>query len=160
MVGIANFVFRKITSETHSESSLPETFWRKKTSQTPKRILNHHFPQKWVGKKIFPPSPHFKHRDFRFPNSHPQHPPRNSQPTAPMELPIVEATALDVVLWGGLWSPGKIYHFHAGSTRIAKITYYHQTFQVPSKWRNPHRHISCMDTAYVREFSHPQNGHP
>ena len=23
------------------------------------------------------------------------------------------------------------------------------------KWRNPHLVVSCMDTAYVREFSHP-----
>ena len=48
---------------------------------------------------------------------------------APMELPMVEATALDVVL-GGEWSPGKIYHFQAGSTRIAKITW----FQVGSAY--------------------------
>ena len=48
---------------------------------------------------------------------------------APMELPMVEATALDV-LWGGEWSPGKIYHFQAGSTRIAKITW----FQVGSAY--------------------------
>ena len=49
---------------------------------------------------------------------------------APMELPMVEATALDVVLWGVEWSPGKIYHFQAGSTRIAKITW----FQVGSAY--------------------------
>ncbi len=32
----------------------------------------------------------------------------------------------------------------------------HQHVRVPSKWRvHPHRDISCMDTAYVRESPTP-----
>ena len=55
-----------------------------------------------------------------------------------------------------MWIP-RPYHATGTTRNFRNASIHHQTFQVPSKWRvHPHRDISCMDTAYVREDPSPK----